>query len=75
MAMRVSRDNSVAITVSADHLLGKYELTVCMITSSDQACNVSISLGHLQRLRVQRIEPNILEIAVLHFVMMEEFVL
>ncbi|KAJ6531705.1 hypothetical protein B0H19DRAFT_966506, partial [Mycena capillaripes] len=27
MAMRVSRDNSLALTVSADHLVGRYDLT------------------------------------------------
>ncbi|KAK7472983.1 Astra associated protein 1 Asa1 [Stygiomarasmius scandens] len=37
MAMRVSRDNSVAITVSADHLLGKYELT--SRSSTEVACS------------------------------------
>lgn len=28
MAMRVSRDNLFALTVSADHIVGRYELSV-----------------------------------------------
>ncbi|THV06698.1 WD-40 repeat-containing protein [Dendrothele bispora CBS 962.96] len=39
LAMRVSRDNSLAITASADHLLGRYE-----INQSDSSANVSYSV-------------------------------
>lgn len=35
MAMCVSKDNGVALTVSADHLIGRYDLTVCCFISSD----------------------------------------
>lgn len=29
MAMTVTRDNTLALSVSADHLIGRYDLTVC----------------------------------------------
>lgn len=34
MAMAVSRDNSLALTISADHLVGRYDLTVRLIAPS-----------------------------------------
>jgi hypothetical protein len=32
MAMRVSKSNSFALTVSADHLVGRYDLEVRIVT-------------------------------------------
>ncbi len=29
MAMAVTNDDSMALTVSADHLIGRYDLSVC----------------------------------------------
>lgn len=32
MAMRVSKSNSFALTVSADHLVGRYDLEACIVS-------------------------------------------
>ncbi|KAJ7637684.1 WD-40 repeat-containing protein [Mycena polygramma] len=42
MAMRVSRDNRLALTVSADHLVGRYDLTA----DSDVATDASVGAVH-----------------------------
>jgi ASTRA-associated protein 1 len=34
MAMRVSADNTFALTVSADHIVGQYDLSVCSVPLS-----------------------------------------
>ncbi len=36
MAMAVSKDSSFALTVSADHLIGRYNLAVSLSLSSPQ---------------------------------------
>lgn len=38
MAMTVSRDNSLALTVSADHLIGRYDIKVRMCRVPRVAC-------------------------------------
>ncbi|KAK0208026.1 WD-40 repeat-containing protein [Desarmillaria ectypa] len=36
MAMSVTNDNSMALTVSADHLIGRYDLSVCRIVNETE---------------------------------------
>lgn len=45
MAMRASQDNDFAVTVSADHIVGRYNLTVSNAVSSARGLTANISIG------------------------------
>ncbi|KAI0779107.1 WD-40 repeat-containing protein [Irpex lacteus] len=40
MAMAVSRDNRIALTVSADHLIGRYDLANCNASNVNETCTI-----------------------------------
>jgi len=65
MAMAVSTDNALALTVSADHIIGRYDLAVgCHGTFFILVVSFMFVLGSKPRRcpLVQPIEQNILEI-------------
>jgi hypothetical protein len=82
MAMAVSRDSTFALTVSADNLIGKYDL---MVTLKQFFFPVSIHVHGIYRIQANQIllsrlpapfiGPSILEILLLPYETMEKYVL